>query len=296
MKQGVVIINGYPNGEKFFRQGERIAAALSAQGIQTDVLKNGEGCVTLTQEGGVQSPIAEKYTFAVYLDKDKYLGELLEQAGVKLFNTAKAVELCDDKMKTYLALLGRNIPLIETIAAPLCYTPNATPNVVFLENVAKQLGFPLVAKKSYGSFGAGVRLIHGMPELIKTEQEWLYKAHFFQRYEASSFGRDIRMIVIGGKVFACMERIAQAGEFRSNVELGGIGREITPEQAYIDVAERAASVLGLDYCGVDVLETDRGPVICEVNSNAFFEGIEAVTGKDIANEYARHIIKMMTEK
>ncbi|MBE7077766.1 MAG: RimK family alpha-L-glutamate ligase [Clostridiales bacterium] len=293
MERGVVIINGYPNGDKFFRQGERIAAALTARGIQTDVLKNGEAYATLTQEGRVQSSIAEKYSFAVYLDKDKYLGELLEKTGLKMFNNANAVEICDDKMKTYLALLGGNIPLIETVAAPLCYTPNASPNVVFLENVAKQLGFPLVAKKSYGSFGAGVRLIHGMPELIKTEQEWLHEAHFFQRFEASSFGRDIRMIIIGGKAVACMERVAQAGEFRSNVELGGIGRGITPDQAYIDVAERAAKVLGLDYCGVDVLETDRGPVICEVNSNAFFEGIEAVTGKDIADEYAKHIIKIL---
>ena len=100
----------------------------------------------------------------------------------------------------------------------------------------------------------------------------------------------MRVIVVGGKALGCMERVAQEGEFRSNIELGGVGRKIKPPQEYLTAAERAANVLGLDYCGVDLLETPRGPVLCEVNSNAFFEGFEQVTGIDVAAAYARYIV------
>ena len=288
--RSLIIINGYPNGEKFYTQAERIASALRNEGIETDILKNGEVYALIAESGNVQAPLAERYAFAVYLDKDKYLGQMLEKAGLRLFNGARAVELCDDKLLTYLALKGSGVRVAKSIPAPLCYTPNAVPSKAFLQNVAKTLGFPLVAKKSFGSFGAGVQLVYGMLELKKIAQEWLHEPHFYQQYIADTCGRDIRVIVVGGKAIGCMERVAQKGEFRSNIELGGIGRKVTPSAEYITAAERAATVLGLDYCGVDLLETAEGPVLCEVNSNAFFEGFEGVTGVDVAKVYAKHIL------
>lgn len=291
--KGLVIINAYPNGEKFIRQGERIAAELRALGVEAKTVRANEIVAGLRGNGEVCAEGLEDCTFAVYLDKDKYLGKMLEKLNIRLFNRAEAVEVCDDKFLTYLALSEKNIPIIESISAPLCYTPNAIPSVEFLTSVAHNFSFPLVLKKSYGSFGQGVQLVHGMPELIDVERENLYVPHFYQRYIKESAGRDIRVIVIGGKAFAAMERVAQEGEFRSNVELGGIGREVELPQEYRLVAERAAETLGLDYCGVDLLETQEGPVLCEVNSNAFFEGIEAVTGKNVAKEYAKHIYESL---
>ena len=286
--KGIVIINAYPNGEKFIRQGERIAEALRTLGIETKTVKRGELLAGLNASGDVYTDILD-VDFAVYLDKDKYLGRLLEKNNIRLFNRAEAIELCDDKFSTYLALSGKGIPLAESIPAPLCYTPNAIPDENFLNKIAEQLGFPLVVKKSYGSFGQGVQLVHGTHQLRVLEKEFLYTPHFYQRYIHESCGRDIRVIVIGGKAFAAMERVAKDGEFRSNVELGGQGRKIDPPCEYLAIAERAAQALGLDYCGVDLLETKNGPVLCEVNSNAFFEGIEAVTEKNVAAEYAKHI-------
>lgn len=288
--KGLVIINGYPNGEKFLRQGERIAKELRGIGVPTDVVKNGDICALLNSDGSVKTNLAEEYTFAVYLDKDKYLGKMLEGIGLRLFNCSQAVEICDDKMLTYLALREKKIPIVKTIAAPLCYTPNAIPNENFLKNVPKELGFPLVAKKSYGSFGGGVQLVHDMPELKDIEKEWLYTPHFYQTYIEESAGRDVRVIVIGGKVVAGMERVAHDGEFRSNVELGGQGRKIVLDKEYISVAEKVAQGLQLDYCGVDLLEGKSGPIVCEVNSNAFFEGLESVTGINVAKIYAEYII------
>ena len=291
--RGLVIINGYPSAEKFIRQGERIQSALQAEGIETDLVKNGEISACVKADGKMGCAMLTRYAFAVYLDKDKYLGRMLENAGLRLFNSAAAVENCDDKLLTYLALGACGLRLAKSIPAPLCYTKNAMPNPAFLENVANSLGFPLVAKKSFGSFGAGVRLVHGMPELIKTEEEWLYEPHFYQQYEHASCGKDYRIIVIGGQAVGCMQRVAQAGEFRSNIELGGIGKKATPDEAYLRAAELAAKTLGLDYCGVDLLETEDGPVLCEVNSNAFFDGFEQVTGLDVAALYAKHVAKTM---
>lgn len=289
--KGLVIMNAYPAGEKFYRQSERIAAALNSLGVETETIKNGELSVTLTADGLVETG-REKIDFAVYLDKDKYLGRALEQSGVRLFNTMNAIELCDDKALTTLALLGKGVKVVETVPAPLCYTLNAQPDEAFLRRV-ETLGYPLVAKKSYGSFGAGVRLVRNRKELFEVENEWLYQPHLYQRFLAESAGSDLRVIVIGGKAKAAMRRRARAGEFRSNIELGGIGESVELSKEYENAAERCALALGLDYCGVDLLETKDGPVVCEVNSNAFFEGIEAVTGIGVAAAYAKHIAMEM---
>lgn len=290
---GLVIINGYPNAEKFIRQGERIRAALQAEGVDVDLVKNGEITACVREDGRVDCTFAQGYDFAVYLDKDKYLGKMLESIGLRLFNSATAVEICDDKLSTYLALGNCGLRLAKSIPAPLCYTKTALPSPAFLDNVAQNLGFPLVAKKSFGSFGAGVRLVHGMPELLETETEWLREPHFYQQYVPLSYGKDYRIIVIGGKAVGSMQRVAQEGEFRSNIELGGVGQKVELDEAYLRAAELAAKTLGLDYCGVDLLETDMGPVVCEVNSNAFFDGFEAVTGLDVAALYARFIVQTM---
>lgn len=287
--RGLIVINGYPNGAKFYRQAERIAEELLNLGVAVDVMRNGEVYAWMTAEGKPKLSLTEKYDFCVYLDKDKYLGELLEKSGLRLFNSARSVAVCDDKMSTYIALSDAEVPLAETVAAPLCYTPSAKPDTAFLACVSRRLGFPLVAKKSYGSFGAGVKLVCDMQDLVEVETEWLYTPHFYQKFIAESAGKDVRVIVIGGKVAGAMERVAKVGEFRSNVELGGEGKTIDLPLSYAKLAERTATVLGLDYCGVDLLEGADGAIVCEVNSNAFFEGMERVTGNNIAKRYAEYI-------
>ena len=138
-----------------------------------------------------------------------------------------------------------------------------------------------------------LQLVETEEELFQTEQEWIYEPHFYQRFVGEK-GRDIRVIVIGGKAVAAMERIAKGDEFRSNVELGGQTKQIELPKEYQETAELAAKTLKLDYCGVDLLKGET-PVVCEVNSNAFFEGIEGVTGINVAKLYAEHIVRTMTK-
>ena len=291
--RGLVLINGYPNGEKFYRQGERIATELRALGEVVDVRRNGEMLAVISADGEFATKIATEYDYIVYLDKDKYLGKILQSLNKPIFNSSDAIEVCDDKMLTYFALVNRkaSVRLIRSIPAPLCYTPNAVANEEFLSKVADELGFPLVAKKSYGSFGAGVQLVHGRDELTKIANEWLHEPHVYQEFIKESAGRDIRVIVIGGRAVGAMERVAQEGEFRSNIELGGEGRAIVLTEEIAQAAEKCAVAIGLDYCGVDLLKTSQGVIVCEVNSNAFFEGFERATNINVAQLYAKHIIE-----
>lgn len=202
-------MNAYPNGEKFYRQSRRIAEELKGIGIETEIRRTSEIDAAIRFDGRAEA--VGGFDFAVYLDKDKYLGRILEKAGMRLFNSSEAVERCDDKMLTYLALSDSGIEIPESVSAPLCYTPGVHPDESFLSRTAAKLGFPLVAKKSFGSFGKDVRLIRTMDELRTTEKDFLYCPHFYQRYLAESAGRDIRVIVIGGRAVAAMERRAQKG-------------------------------------------------------------------------------------
>ncbi|WP_344432428.1 RimK family alpha-L-glutamate ligase, partial [Amycolatopsis minnesotensis] len=110
-------------------------------------------------------------------------------------------------------------------------------------------------------------------------------AHFLvQEFIKEAGGADIRCFVIGGKVVASMKRQAKEGEFRSNIHRGGSAEviRITPEER--STAVRAARIMGLNVAGVDILRSNHGPVVMEVNSSPGLEGIERATGKDIAGK------------
>jgi ribosomal protein S6--L-glutamate ligase len=145
-------------------------------------------------------------------------------------------------------------------------------------------GAPLVIKLLEGTQGRGVVLA----ETSKAAQAVIQafrglKANFIvQEYIKESAGRDIRCIVLGNKVIAAMERVSQEGDFRSNLHQGGksFKVKITPEER--KTAVKAAKLLGLHFAGVDLLRTESGPKLLEVNSSPGLEGIERTTKKDIA--------------
>ena len=119
--RAVVVINAYTSLKSELHQPYAIAEALNARGVETDVLRNGLFPARLEQNT-IACEWAEQYDFCVYLDKDKYLSKLLERAGMRLFNSSDAVEVCDDKLLTSIALSGI-APMPRTLPAPLCYTP-----------------------------------------------------------------------------------------------------------------------------------------------------------------------------
>ncbi|MBP5216992.1 MAG: RimK family alpha-L-glutamate ligase [Bacilli bacterium] len=285
--QGLVIVNAYEVFPSVSHMVKRLQEEFAFFGVDLAV-KTSLDVLAIVGEEKKELP----YSFAIFLDKDIYVASLLERRGLKLFNSSKAIWSTDDKMKTHLLLEGSGIKMPKTISAPLRYSKKENPN--FLIKVMEELPFPVVAKENYGSQGKGVYLAENTQELRELESRLAFIPHLYQQVIASSKGRDFRIIVIGGKAIAWMERESQTGDFRSNIALGGIGKKIDLPQAFLETAEKAASILGLDYCGVDLLLGEEGePILCEVNSNAFIQGIEQVTGINVAKAYATHILSKL---
>lgn len=279
MKRAVILVNPYLSEDSEFYQPRRIAEELRARGVKTDILQN--AYLSHISQDGICTTFGAP-DFAVYLDKDKYLPRMLEKQGLRLFNPADAVETCDDKMLTHIALSGV-VPMPETYPAPLCYKSAATAQ-------SPALHFPVVVKECYGSFGAQVFLAHDREELDSLLQTLKLRPHLLQRFVAESAGRDVRALCIGGEIVACMLRTSR-GDFRSNAALGGKGEPYPADESLRALCKTVCKTLRLDYCGIDLLLGKDGYLVCEVNSNAFFGAIERVTGVNVAGNYAEYLVK-----
>lgn len=288
MKKALILINAYMRLQSQFSQSERIRQELEKLGVQTDVLRN-DGFFARVEGCEIVPHLPQKYDFCVYLDKDKYISEMLEKSGLRLFNTHGAIRDCDDKMQTYVALSGKGVPMVKTLSGLLCYSPDEPIREEILDTIETALGYPVIVKESFGSLGKGVYMAKDRAQLKDLAQRLKTRPHLFQQTIQTSVGKDVRVIVVGGKVLCAMLRQSDT-DFRSNVELGGTATPHTPSQEIIKVCERAAAVLGLEYCGIDILLGEQGePIVCEVNSNAFFGGMEKATGVNVAGAYAKYM-------
>ena len=268
---------------------ERIREEFEKRGVPLEIRQNDLYAVSVSDT--LQCDL-QGYDFCIYLDKDKYVLQGIEKSGIPIFNSARAIEACDDKMTTALCLAGQGIKMPLTIPAPLCYDKEAEISEESLDKIEEALGYPLVVKKSYGSRGAGVYLVQNRTELKAKSQELLCEPHLYQQFISSSYGRDVRAIIIGGKVLGAMLRQSE-GDFRSNIALGGRASEYPLPEEGVVLCERVAALLGLDFCGIDLLFGEEGFYLCEVNSNAFFAGFEKATNKNVAGAYADYILKKL---
>ena len=280
MYKGAVIVNAFWRGGD--AGAENIAAELRKRGTDVRVLRADELCMRI--DDGVKGEYA--LDFAVFLDKDMHVARMLEVQGVRLFNSAESIRLADDKMLTHIALAAAGIPQPRTVSSPLRFTEGEDD---FADKVERLLGYPVVVKNCYGAFGKQVWLVRNREELLAKRAALRLEPHIYQEYVECG-ATDIRVIVIGGKAVAAMRRHASAaGEFRANAELGGWGEAIPVTEELAALAVRSAGALGLCYAGVDILESDRGYLVTEVNSNAGFRLIEKVTGADVTSLYADYI-------
>jgi ribosomal protein S6--L-glutamate ligase len=200
----------------------------------------------------------------------------LEAMGVPLLNGSAAIARSRDKLSAlqHLAVSGVQIPR----------TVLARGGGDVKELVAQVGGLPAILKMIQGTQGVGVMIAHSEAEvtsLLSTLWD-LGQEILLQEFVAESRGRDVRALVVGERVVAAMRREARKGEFRSNLHRGGFGVAAQLEPAYAEAAVRAAQALGLSVAGVDLLESDAGPKVMELNSSPGFEGLERATGLDIA--------------
>jgi ribosomal protein S6--L-glutamate ligase len=199
-----------------------------------------------------------------------------EMMGVYSVNESTAITRSRDKLRALQLLSRRGIGLPITGFAN---SPDDTEDLLRFVG-----GAPVVIKLLEGTQGVGVVLgeTRQAAESVIEAFRGLNANFMVQEYIKEAGGSDIRCFVIGEKVVAAMKRTGREGEFRSNLHRGGTARlvKITPEER--STAVRSAKAMGLNIAGVDLLRSNHGPVVMEVNSSPGLEGIENATGKDVA--------------
>lgn len=199
-----------------------------------------------------------------------------ERQGVAIANSPAAVESVADKLHTMQILAGAKLPIPKTILGKFPVDVNL---------VERELGFPVVVKKLKGTRGNGVVLCKDrshFDDVANLLDGGNPGADFlFQQYIKASHGRDVRVLVIDGKVIAAMERQSSDGGFKSNISLGGHGKPFSPPPEMADLALKVARELQLDIAGIDILFDKDGYRICEANSAPGFQGLERACQIDV---------------
>lgn len=188
-----------------------------------------------------------------------------------------------DKLRSMQILSRAGLGLPKTVFT------NYSRNV---KDIIKSVGgAPLVIKLLEGTQGLGVVLAENdnAAESVIEAFNGLKARVIVQEFIAEAKGSDIRAFVVDGVVVGAMKRQAKKGEFRSNLHRGGTATVIELTEEEENAALKAARVMGLGIAGVDMLQSNHGPLILEVNSSPGLEGIEAATGKDIANAIIRYV-------
>lgn len=208
-----------------------------------------------------------------------------EMMGVYSLNESVAISRSRDKLRS-LQLLAR-----KGIGMPVTGFAHST---MYTKDLIRQVGgAPLVVKLLEGTQGIGVVLAEtqNAAESIIEAFRGLKEQILVQEFIKEAKGADLRCLVVGDKVIAAMKRQGAEGEFRSNIHRGGKASivKLTPEER--STAVRSAKIMGLSIAGVDILRSNHGPVVMEVNSSPGLEGIERSTGKDVAGGIVEYIEK-----
>jgi gamma-F420-2:alpha-L-glutamate ligase len=208
----------------------------------------------------------------------------LERLGVTLINGSNAIDTVKDKLYTQQVLGESNLPVPKTLLVR---------HPIKLEWVEKNLTFPVIIKTLSGSFGAGVFLAEDkkqFKQLLKMA-EITKKSYniIVQEFIKDSWGKDLRVFVLNGKVVGCMMRQAVDDDFRANITRGGEGIPYQIDDNIEWLGGESSRLLGLDIAGVDLLFDNGGYKICEVNSSPGFEGMDKFTHTNIAEEIVNFV-------
>ncbi len=287
MKRCWVIYNGSLTSDKFKDQAILVQEAAQRVGLNADVIKNYEVMMNLA------TPLHNTPDFVVFLDKDILLAEYLKNCGIPVFNDPNVIETCDNKAKQYIQLAKNNIPMPHTILAPKVYPSFSIRHSNYYEQVLAKLGLPLIIKEAHGSFGMKVYLIKSEEQFYDKVDSLRGVDFVFQQFISSSFGRDIRVNIVGDKVVAAMFRHSET-DFRANITNGATAKQIELTSAQKDLAINAARAVGAEFAGVDLLfGENEEPLVCEVNGAAHIRNIYNVTGINVADAMIAYILEKL---
>ncbi len=258
--------------ERLGCETELVDARQLALDISRKKLKNGFGDVVLQR--------------CISHYRSLYLGMILDSYGIETINSSSVAEVCGNKMLTTMRLARAGIPTPRTYVA------------LSLESAlsgAEALGFPVVLKPFTGSWGRGVAIVKD-PQTLDTIVELkeslpnpIEHMYYIQEYVRRP-PRDIRAIVAGDEIVACVYRNAPANDWRTNVARGATTAAFKPEKTLTEIVLRAAEAVGGGVLGVDAMESDGGYLIHEVNNTVEFKGAQAATKTSIAKKIVSYVV------
>ena len=213
-----------------------------------------------------------------------------EQKGVVVVNPSESILNSRDKLVACQMMVNDRVPVPITAHVGAWEDTGRSVNRVG--------GCPCVVKSTEGTHGSGVFLVRSEQQARQLVYQMLERGMrpLVQEYIQESHGQDIRAFVVGDEVVASMRRKAHGSEFRSNFHLGGSVKNIELTKNQTEIAIRAAKTLGLNMAGVDMLISERGPLVLEVNSSPGLEGIEKATGVNVARKIAEFLEKKLDRK
>jgi len=209
----------------------------------------------------------------------------LEDRGITVMNTPRAIERSVDKFYTTALLQDAGLPTPDTI---VCERADEAMAAV------RELG-DVVIKPIFGSMGHGLVRVSD-PEVALRVVRALEqtRAVFYVQRAIAHDGRDLRVFVVGGRVLGAIERTSLDGDWRTNVSRGGAARAFDVPPAWADLAIRAAAVVGADYAGVDLLPSSSGDIhVLEVNGIPGWQGLQRATGLDVAGAIVERLVAMV---
>ena len=208
----------------------------------------------------------------------------LERLGVILINGSESIDAVKDKLYSQQILGQSNLPVPKTLLVK---------HPIDVEFVERSLNYPIIVKTLSGSFGAGVFLVEDRKQLRQLmRMAEITKPSYniiIQEFIEDSYGKDLRVFVLNGKVVGCMMRQSTDDDFRANITRGGEGipYQITEDIEWI--AGESSRLLDLDIAGVDLLFDNGGYKICEVNSSPGFNGMEKYTEIRVAEQIVTYV-------
>ncbi|MFA5576252.1 MAG: RimK family alpha-L-glutamate ligase [Tissierellaceae bacterium] len=291
--KGWIIYNGALRIKKVEVLVEKLSEEGKKKGIDLKLIKNNQLLPTYNSLGqaGLNSIIdLEEADFIIFWDKDILLARHLEKMGYRLFNKREAIENCDNKALMHLKLSDLNIRIPKTIVGPFVFHQQNLGDEYYSE-IFKELGKKIILKESYGSFGMQVYLINSKEELQSKLIGMGNRSFIMQEYIDTSFGKDIRINIVGDKIIGAMER-TNPSDFRANITLGGQGKYFEATEEQKEMALKAHKALGLDFSGVDLLYgREKEPILCEVNSNVNYVSFELASGINFSSILLDYIME-----
>ena len=208
----------------------------------------------------------------------------LERMGVLFINGSDSIDNVKDKLYTMQILSQNNVPHPKTMLVK---------NPIDSDYVERNIGFPIVVKSLSGTHGKGVYLAENkrnFEQLVEMMEQFNERFNIIlQEFVEDSHGKDLRIIVVGGKVIGAMKRESTDGDFRANVTRGGGAKPVELDEQMEYLALESTKLLGLDIGGVDLLYDNGGYKICEVNSSPGFRGMEKYTEIKVAEQIVTYV-------